>query len=54
MLSRNGDLVSFQGGLVNYFSFLDQTTIKPGPGAVEEVNMQEIEKRSRSGVCVHL
>ena len=38
-------LVSFQGGLAGDFSLLDQTTIKLGPGTVEEVNMQETERK---------
>lgn len=44
-------LVSFQGGLASDFSLLDQTTIKLGPGTVEEVNMQEIEKGQKCSLC---
>lgn len=46
--------MSFKGGLASNISLLDHTTIKPGPGALEEVNMEEIQKRGKRAVCVHL
>lgn len=46
--------MSFQGGLASDFSLLDQTIIMLGTGALEEVDMEEIEKRVRSAVFVHL